>query len=90
MNRSLDPDIDQYDAGELDVTLEAISVVFSKKEARNILIYPKIDCYIAFNNSIKEIFLPASCWTPVSIQASNFTMRAITDIGKAYWQAWYV
>lgn len=79
-----------YDAGEIDVTTTAKQITLSKKEARSILIYPKMDCYVAFNGSDKEIFIPANSWTPISVNISNFAVRASTDSGKVYWQAWYV
>lgn len=82
--------VDRYDAGELDATAEPIQVMLSKKEAQNVLIYPKIDCYMTLNGSAKEIFLPALAWTPISIVASAFSIRAIEDGGKVYWQAWYI
>lgn len=81
---------DRYDAGELDVLLTVTEVVLSKKEAKHVLIYPKVECYVAFDGNAKEIFLPALTWTPVSITSSNFKIRAIADLGKVYWQAWYL
>lgn len=81
---------DKYDAGELDVALEVTQVVLSKKEAEHVLIYPKVECYVAFDGNAKEIFLPALTWTPISINASDFKIRAVADLGKVHWQAWYL
>lgn len=80
----------RYDAGELEAKVEPIQVILVQKEARNVLIYPKVDCYITLNGSIKEIFLPAMAWTPISIEVNDFSIRSISDIGMVYWQAWYV
>lgn len=82
--------INRYDAGELNGVLAPTQVSLSRKEARNVLIYPKVDCYVSFDGSDKEIFIPANSWTPISITATTFKIRVVKDTGKIYWQAWYV
>lgn len=82
--------INRYDAGELNVTGAPVQVILERKEARHILIYPTVDCYVKLNDSSKEIFMPARTWTPVSIEVNNFSVRTVKDTGVAYWQAWYV
>lgn len=82
--------MNRYDAGELLATVTPFQISLARKEARNILIYPKVDCYATFDNSLKEIFIPAMAWTPVSITVNTFSIRAVKDSGQVYWQAWYI
>lgn len=81
---------EMYDAGEIDATSSSHKVKLIKREAKSVLIYPKMDCFVSFNGSEKEIFIPANSWTPISITISDFSIRSIKDSGKVYWQAWYV
>ena len=82
--------INRYDAGEINGTLSPIQISLSRKEARHVLIYPKVDCYVSFDGNDKEIFIPANSWTPISIEVTTFKIRVVKDTGKVYWQAWYV
>lgn len=80
----------RYDAGEINGALIPVEVSLARKEARNVLIYPKVDCYVSFDGSAKEIFIPANSWTPISVEVTTFKIRVVQDTGKIYWQAWYV
>lgn len=82
--------MNRYDAGELDVTTNMSQIVLARKEARNLLVYPTIDCYITLDDNDKMIFIPALMWTPISVDISSFNIRALGDSGKVYWQVWYV
>ena len=82
--------MNRYDAGKLDAIVEVTEVILEQKWASNILVYPEVACYMTLDGSPKEIYLPALAWTPISVATAKFSIRAIEEIGKVYWQVWYI
>jgi hypothetical protein len=46
------------------------------------------DSYIKINENTKQIYLPANCWTPISIATKVFSVTPITGAVTIHWQGW--
>ena len=80
----------EYDAGSIDVTAAYLEAAITPDDMiRQMLVYPTVDCIIKANDSEKEIFLPASIWTPLGFQITSFNVKTIAGTGKIHWQGWY-
>jgi hypothetical protein len=78
----------QYDAGEQETNTTEVTIKF-EQAIPQLLFYPTVDSFIKLNDSIKEIFIPAESWTPVSILCTSVTVKAV-EAGKMYWQGWFM
>jgi hypothetical protein len=77
-----------YDAGEVDVSSTPV-VVEPEEQLQQLLLYPTVDCFVKIGDSTKEIFVPKTTWTPVSVLCEQFTLRT-EGTGKVYWQGWVI
>jgi hypothetical protein len=57
--------------------------------AYQMLIYPSVDSVAKFNGSAKEIFLPATTWTPIGFRVTSFNAKTVAGNGVLAWQGWY-
>ena len=79
-----------YDSGSESTTTAFLGEdVTPDSPCKQLLIYVTADSLAKFNESAKEVFLPADVWTPIGFIVDNFNVKTIEGEGVAYWQGWF-
>ena len=79
--------LDEYDAGSESITTDyLVADVVPAEPLINALLYVDVASVAKFNESTKEIYLPAEAWTPIIFRVTSSNVKVLEGTGTVRWQ----